>query len=119
MSASTANRGIQTLHLVDRCAERILPVDTRDERKRNAFDYDATGCCLASRRRSEPWTEQSVRGIRFTFRRLVERLTISHPLVDLDVHNVWPQLLRDTRQELAAILYSLRADGVTSTGTDR
>ncbi|KAB1107669.1 helix-turn-helix domain-containing protein [Micromonospora aurantiaca] len=83
------------------------------------------------------------------FRHLVERLTIGHPFIDLNVHNLWAllvarrglahddlatgqaladrcatllesdQLSRQSRQELASILYSLRADGVTGTGTGR
>ncbi|RLQ06064.1 XRE family transcriptional regulator [Micromonospora sp. BL1] len=83
------------------------------------------------------------------FRHLVERLTIGHPFVDLNVHNLWALLMarrglthddlatgqalagrcamlldtdrlsRQSRQELTSILYSLRADGVTGTGTGR
>ncbi|MER7996335.1 helix-turn-helix domain-containing protein [Micromonospora chalcea] len=83
------------------------------------------------------------------FRHLVERLTIGHPFVDLNVHNLWAllmarrglthddlatgqvladrcatlldsdQLSTQSRQELTSILYSLRADGVIGTGTGR
>ncbi|ADL46255.1 helix-turn-helix domain protein [Micromonospora aurantiaca ATCC 27029] len=83
------------------------------------------------------------------FRHLVDRLAIGHPFVDLNVHNLWAllvarrglahddlatgqtladrcamllesdQLSRQSRQELTSILYSLRADGVTGTGTGR
>lgn len=83
------------------------------------------------------------------FGRLVQRLNPTHPLVDLNVHNIWAllavrrgltldnpaegrTLLRrsnrlldsdrispQSRQELTSIVYSLRADGVTGTGTGR
>ncbi|MEV4710320.1 helix-turn-helix transcriptional regulator [Micromonospora sp. NPDC049374] len=81
------------------------------------------------------------------FRHLVQRLDLTHPFVDLNVHNIWALLAvrrrltldnpaesrallkRSTRildsdhispqsrQELTSIVYSLRADGVTGTGT--
>ncbi|MGN9805795.1 helix-turn-helix domain-containing protein [Micromonospora sp. L32] len=83
------------------------------------------------------------------FRHLVERLEAGHPFVDLNIHNVWSlltarrglalddpgtgQALVDrstalldcdrvsaqSRQELTSIVYSLRADGLTGTGTGR
>ncbi|MFI7550846.1 helix-turn-helix domain-containing protein [Micromonospora sediminimaris] len=83
------------------------------------------------------------------FRHLVQRLDPTHPFVDLNVHNIWALLAvrrrltldnhaesrallkRSTRildsdhispqsrQELISIVYSLRADGVTGTGTGR
>lgn len=83
------------------------------------------------------------------FRHLVQRLDPTHPFVDLNVHNIWALLAvrrgltldnpaegrallnRSTqildsdrispqsRQELTSIVYSLRADGVTGTGTGR
>ncbi|SBT67171.1 Helix-turn-helix [Micromonospora sediminicola] len=83
------------------------------------------------------------------FRHLVERLAIGHPFVDLNIHNLWAlltvrrrlpqddpvagqaladrsaflldsdQVSKQSRQELASILYSLRADGVTGTRTGR
>ncbi|MBO4165149.1 helix-turn-helix domain-containing protein [Micromonospora antibiotica] len=82
-------------------------------------------------------------------RHLVQRLDPTHPFVDLNVHNIWAllavrrgltldnpaegrALLRrstrlldsdrispQSRQELTSIVYSLRADGVTGTGTGR
>jgi hypothetical protein len=80
-------------------------------------------------------------------RHLVQRLDGSHPFVDLNIHNLWSlltarrglalddpatgralvdrgELLLDgdqisvqSRQELTSIVYSLRADGLTGTGT--
>ncbi|GHJ55650.1 helix-turn-helix domain-containing protein [Micromonospora chersina] len=82
-------------------------------------------------------------------RHLVQRLEPGHPFVDLNIHNVWallaarrglaldnpaatralldrsvPLLDSDrisaqSRQELTSIVYSLRADGLTGTGTGR
>ncbi|MGK5444630.1 helix-turn-helix domain-containing protein [Micromonospora sp. URMC 105] len=82
-------------------------------------------------------------------RHLIERLDPAHPFVDLNIHNVWallaarrglaldnpaatrslldrsvPLLDSDrisaqSRQELTSIVYSLRADGLTGTGTGR
>ncbi|RAO27936.1 hypothetical protein PSN13_05824 [Micromonospora saelicesensis] len=82
-------------------------------------------------------------------RHLVHRLEPEHPFVDLNIHNVWallaarrglaldnpaatrtlldrgvPLLDSDrisaqSRQELTSIVYSLRADGLTGTGTGR
>ena len=82
-------------------------------------------------------------------RHLVHRLDPAHPFVDLNIHNVWallaarrglaldnpaatralldrsvPLLDSDrisaqSRQELTSIVYSLRADGLTGTGTGR
>lgn len=82
-------------------------------------------------------------------RHLVQRLDPGHPFVDLNIHNVWallaarrglaldnpaatrtlldrsvPLLDSDrisaqSRQELTSIVYSLRADGLTGTGTGR
>ncbi len=82
-------------------------------------------------------------------RHLVQRLTPAHPFVDLNIHNVWallaarrgltldhPAVTRalldrsgplldsgrisaQSRQELTSIVYSLRADGLTGTGTGR
>lgn len=82
-------------------------------------------------------------------RHLVHRLEPGHPFVDLNIHNVWallaarrglaldnpaatrvlldrsvPLLDSDrisaqSRQELTSIVYSLRADGLTGTGTGR
>ncbi|MFG3300356.1 helix-turn-helix domain-containing protein [Micromonospora chersina] len=82
-------------------------------------------------------------------RHLVQRLEPGHPFVDLNIHNIWALLaarrglavdnsttaralldhsvpLLDTdrisaqsRQELTSIVYSLRADGLTGTGTGR
>ncbi|RIV39763.1 helix-turn-helix domain-containing protein [Micromonospora radicis] len=83
------------------------------------------------------------------FRHLVQRLDPTHPFVDLNVHNLWALLAvrrgltlgnpaesrallkrsirildsdhvsPQSRQELTSIVYSLRADGVTGTGTGR
>lgn len=82
-------------------------------------------------------------------RHLVQRLDPEHPFVDLNIHNVWallaarrglaldnPAAIRalldrsvplldsdrisaQSRQELTSIVYSLRADGLTGTGTGR
>ncbi|MEV4463801.1 helix-turn-helix transcriptional regulator [Micromonospora echinofusca] len=82
-------------------------------------------------------------------RHLIQRLEPGHPFVDLNIHNVWallaarrglaldnpaatralldrciPLLDSDrtsarSRQELTSIVYSLRADGLTGTGTGR
>ncbi|MDG9678775.1 helix-turn-helix transcriptional regulator [Micromonospora sp. DH14] len=82
-------------------------------------------------------------------RHLVHRLEPGHPFVDLNIHNVWALLTArrglaldnpaptralldrsvslldsdrisaQSRQELASIVYSLRADGLTGTGTGR
>ncbi|MCN0177399.1 helix-turn-helix domain-containing protein [Salinispora arenicola] len=83
------------------------------------------------------------------FRHLVQRLNPTHPFIDLNIHNIWAllavrrgltlgnpaegrtlldrsirildsdRICPQSRQELAAIVYSLRADGITGTGTDR
>ncbi|MFI7576796.1 helix-turn-helix domain-containing protein [Micromonospora sp. NPDC049497] len=83
------------------------------------------------------------------FRHLVQRLDPGHAFVDLNIHNIWalltarrslapdnpaegrallgrsiPLLDSDrisaqSRQELTSIVYSLRADGLTGTGTGR
>ncbi|MGB2571482.1 helix-turn-helix domain-containing protein [Micromonospora citrea] len=88
------------------------------------------------------------RGFRL-LRHLVQRLDGNHPFVDLNVHNLWAlltarrglalddphtgralversTLLLDSdeispqsRRELTSIVYSLRTDGITGTGTDR
>ncbi|RKN20917.1 XRE family transcriptional regulator [Micromonospora musae] len=82
-------------------------------------------------------------------RHLVERLNPGHPFVDLNIHNVWALLAArrgltldnptasqallnrgirlldsdrisaQSRQELTSIVYRLRADGLTGTGTGR
>ncbi|MET7802978.1 helix-turn-helix domain-containing protein [Micromonospora chersina] len=82
-------------------------------------------------------------------RHLVQRLDVGHPFVDLNTHNVWALLTArrglamddpatgralvdraatlldsdrisaQSRQELTSIVYSLRADGITGTGTGR
>ncbi|SCG50217.1 hypothetical protein GA0074704_2462 [Micromonospora siamensis] len=82
-------------------------------------------------------------------RHLVGRLDPAHPFVDLNIHNVWALLAArrslvldnpnqgrelldrtielldsdrisaQSRQELTSIVYSLRADGLTGTGTGR
>ncbi|GAA2711505.1 hypothetical protein GCM10010429_28020 [Micromonospora olivasterospora] len=82
-------------------------------------------------------------------RHLVQRLDASHPFVDLNIHNVWALLTArrglaldepdtgrtllerstalldsggvsaQSRRELTSIVYSLRADGLTGTGTGR
>ncbi|WFE64779.1 helix-turn-helix transcriptional regulator [Micromonospora sp. WMMD714] len=83
------------------------------------------------------------------FRHLVQRLDATHAFIDLNVHNTWALLAvrrgltldnpsegrallkrstrlldsdrisAQSRQELTSIVYSLRADGVTGTGTGR
>ncbi|MEU1757202.1 helix-turn-helix transcriptional regulator [Micromonospora matsumotoense] len=83
------------------------------------------------------------------FRHLAQRFDPTHPFVDLNVHNIWALLVvrrgltldnpaesrmllerstrlldsdrisAQSRQELTSIVYSLRADGVTGTGTGR
>ncbi|WP_410813715.1 hypothetical protein [Micromonospora sp. 067-2] len=88
------------------------------------------------------------RGFRL-LRHLVERLNDGHPFVDLNIHNTWALLaarrhltLEDptvgrklvergtalldgdavsaqSRRELTSILYSLRTEGITGTGTGR
>lgn len=82
-------------------------------------------------------------------RHLVHRLEPGHPFVDLNIHNIWALLVArrglaldnpaatqalldrslplldsdrisaQSRQELTSIVYSLRADGLTGTGTGR
>ncbi|MEV0724842.1 helix-turn-helix transcriptional regulator [Micromonospora purpureochromogenes] len=83
------------------------------------------------------------------YRHLVQRLEPGHPFVDLNIHNIWALLAArrglaldnpaasrallartvrlldsdrisaQSRQELTSIVYSLRADGLTGTGTGR
>ncbi|OZV76749.1 transcriptional regulator [Micromonospora echinospora] len=95
-----------------------------------------------------PTTITDWRGTRL-LRHLVERLDADHPFVDLNIHNLWAlltarrglvhdhpttgQTLADravaildgdrisaqSRQELTSIVYSLRTEGITGTGTGR
>ncbi|MFE0590114.1 transcriptional regulator [Micromonospora echinospora] len=95
-----------------------------------------------------PTTITDWRGTRL-LRHLVERLDADHPFIDLNIHNLWALLTArrglvhdhpttgqtlayravaildsdrisaQSRQELTSIVYSLRTEGITSTGTGR
>ncbi|MEU5721945.1 helix-turn-helix transcriptional regulator [Micromonospora sp. NPDC047738] len=95
-----------------------------------------------------PATLRDWRGF-LLFRHLVQRLEPGHPFVDLNIHNLWALLTvrrglalddpgagralvdrsatlldsdrisAQSRRELTSIVYSLRADGLTGTGTGR
>ncbi|WP_405097017.1 helix-turn-helix domain-containing protein [Micromonospora sp. NBC_01412] len=95
-----------------------------------------------------PATIDDWRGTRL-LRHLVERLDADHPFIDLNIHNLWAlltarrglvhdhpatgqalanravavldsdQISVQSRQELTSIVYSLRTEGITGTGTGR
>ncbi|GAB3066040.1 hypothetical protein GCM10027186_17560 [Micromonospora schwarzwaldensis] len=82
-------------------------------------------------------------------RHLVERLEADHPFIDLNIHNLWAlltarrglvhdhpatgqtlanragtvldsdQISAQSRKELTSVVYSLRTEGITGTGTGR
>ncbi|GHJ17673.1 helix-turn-helix domain-containing protein [Micromonospora sp. AKA38] len=95
-----------------------------------------------------PATIDDWRGTRL-LRHLVERLDADHPFIDLNIHNLWAlltarrglvydhpatgqalanragavldsdQISAQSRKELTSVVYSLRTEGITGTGTGR